>query len=220
MTGPTAGARPGPAPLLLATRSTDKAREVREILAPLVARPIRTLDELGIPPADAEDHIEIHDTFRANAIAKAEYFARLTALTVLSDDSGIAVDALGGEPGVRSRRFSGRPDLAGPDLDAANNARLLDRLRGVPQPRRSAHYLCAAALLAPGRTPAIALGAVSGLIAPAPDGRHGFGYDPLFLFPPLGLTFGRLSPRQKHDFSHRGRAFRALAAVCADQLRG
>lgn len=211
---------PARSPLLLATRSDDKAREVREILALRVDRPIRTLHELGIPPSDAEDHIEIHETFRGNAVAKAEYFARLTSLTVLSDDSGIAVDALGGEPGVHSRRFSGRLDLPGPQLDAANNARLLDHLRDVPPDRRSAHYLCAATLLAPGRPPVVGLGAVSGLIAPAPDGRHGFGYDPLFFFPPLGLTFGRLTPRRKHEFSHRGRAFRALAAVCADQLRG
>ena len=220
MTDPAARAATATEPLLLATRSDDKAREVREILTPLVARSIRTLAELGIPASDAEEHIEVHDTFRANALAKAEYFARLTALPVLSDDSGIAVDALGGQPGVRSRRFSGRRDLSGPGLDAANNARLLERLRDVPEPRRGAYYLCAAALVAPGHTPVVALGSVSGRIAVAPDGRHGFGYDPLFFFPPLGLTFGRLSPRLKHDFSHRGRAFRALAAVCADQLRG
>ena len=209
-----------PTPLLLATRSEAKAREVRDILTRFTTAPVRTLRDLAIPPLEDEDGIEIHETFRANAVAKAEYFARRTGLAVLSDDSGIAVDTIAGAPGVRSRRFCSRADLDGVELDQANNALLLERLRGVPDERRTAHYVCVAALLDPGRPTTVAIGTVSGRIAHAPAGSHGFGYDPLFFFPPFGATFGQTPPALKHAVSHRGRAIRALAAVCAGQLRG
>lgn len=213
----------GDAPrLLLGTRSGHKVRELRSILS--VARPeveLLGLHDLGLPPTDDEDAIEIHDTFADNALAKARFYADRSGLTTIADDSGLAVDALGGRPGVHSKRFSGRSDLAGAALDRANNELLLDRLADVPDERRTAHYVCAAALAAPGSRPLVVIGTCAGRIAFAPRGSGGFGYDPLFIVPDLGLTFGELPPAEKHRRSHRARAFRALAAhLRASRPRG
>jgi XTP/dITP diphosphohydrolase len=198
--------------LLLATRSPDKAREIRDILAPLTHAAIVTLDDAGIPAATLEDELEVHDTFLANAHAKAEYFLRLAQLPTLADDSGISVDALAGRPGVRSRRFAGEAGLRGLPLDRANNERLLRELRDTPRPQRSAHYTCAAVLHLPGDRRFAAIGTCSGFILEEPRGTYGFGYDPLFLDPATGLSFGETEPVQKHRRSHRARAFRALAS--------
>ncbi len=203
-----------PAPLLLATRSPDKAREIRQILTPQLQREIVTIADLALPESSDEADLEGHDTFRANAIAKADYFHKLTRYDVLSDDSGIMVDSLGGQPGVRSKRFCSRSDLTGVALDNANNQLLLQRLTSHPVERRTARYVCAAVLLQRGEPTMTALGSVSGRIAEVPTGRAGFGYDPLFYVPYLRRTFGELDALTKHRFSHRGRAFRALAALC------
>jgi XTP/dITP diphosphohydrolase len=198
--------------LLLATRSHDKAREIRDILAPVLGGRILALDEAGIAPLAEEDHIEIFDTFLANAHAKAAYFLRRASMSVLADDSGLEVDALGGAPGVRSRRFAGRPDLDGRELDGANNDRLIAELRGLPAEARSARYVCAAVLhLSDGRRLS-ALGSCRGSILPEPRGNAGFGYDPLFLDPATGLSFGETHADEKNRRSHRARAFRALTA--------
>ncbi|HEY8484857.1 MAG TPA: non-canonical purine NTP pyrophosphatase [Longimicrobiales bacterium] len=207
----------------LATRSTHKAREIRDLLSRVAhAIPdlqLLSLDELGIPPGPEEDHIEAFDTFRENAVAKARYFAQRAGVPTIADDSGLSVAALGGAPGVRSKRFSGRADLSGKELDEANNALLLERLRGVPPGQRAAHYVCAAALAFPSGAIFTALGVCSGEIALAPRGTGGFGYDPLFIVPELGVTFGELPPEEKNRQSHRARAFRALAAELPDLLR-
>jgi XTP/dITP diphosphohydrolase len=207
-------------PLLVATRSSDKAREIRQILGPLLQRELITLADLALEESPAEDQLEVHTTFRDNAIAKASHFHALTDLDVLADDSGIAVDFLGGAPGVYSKRFSGRMDLSGVALDNANNQLLLQRLVGLPAPERGAHYACAAVLLYAGRCPVAALGSVSGRIVTEPAGTAGFGYDPLFFYPPLARTFAEIDPATKNLHSHRSRAFRALAAVSAHELRG
>jgi XTP/dITP diphosphohydrolase len=198
-------------PLLLATRSRDKAREIREILAPLTRAVIVTPDDVDIPPSPAEDELELHDTFLANAHAKAEYFLRIARLPTLADDSGINVDALGGRPGVRSKRFADDAGLSGSALDRANNDRLLRELRNTPHEQRTAHYTCAAVLHLPDQHRFAAIGTCSGFILAEPRGSHGFGYDPLFLDPATGLSFGELEPADKHRKSHRARAFRALA---------
>jgi XTP/dITP diphosphohydrolase len=198
--------------LLLATRSRDKAREIREILAPLTRASIVTLDDVGIPASELEDELEVHDTFLANAHAKAAYFLRHAQLPTLADDSGINVDALGGRPGVRSKRFADAPGLRGVALDRANNERLLHELRDTPRPQRSAHYTCAAVLHLPGGNRFAAIGTCSGFILAEPRGTHGFGYDPLFLDPATGLSFGETEPAEKLRKSHRARAFRALAS--------
>ncbi|MBW3553222.1 MAG: non-canonical purine NTP pyrophosphatase [Gemmatimonadetes bacterium] len=199
------------APLLLATRSAHKAAEVARIVAPL-GLAIATLADRGIPPAADEEGIEVFETFRENALAKAVYFARLTGSAVLADDSGLRVDALDGAPGVRTKRFSGRDDLAGQPLDDANNATLLDRLREVPDERRGARYVCCAAVAWPDGRALAALGSVEGRIASEPRGEGGFGYDPLFHVPALGARFAEVSPAVKDAMSHRARAFRALAS--------
>lgn len=202
-----------PSTLLLATRSEHKAAEIRRILGPLHTGRILSLDEAGIAASPAEDDVEVYDTFLGNAHAKARYFRTLTELPVLADDSGISVDALGGAPGVRSRRFSGRDELTGHDLDRANNRKLLDALEGRPAAQRAAHYTCAAVLLLPDGRRFSALGTCSGVILEEPRGDGGFGYDPLFLDPASGRSFGEMTAAEKMSRSHRARAFRALATT-------
>jgi XTP/dITP diphosphohydrolase len=193
--------------LLVATRSPGKQREVRRLLAPLA---ILFPDDAGIAADPAEDHLELHDTFEGNARAKAEYFARRTGLPTVADDSGLEVFALGGLPGVRSKRWAGSP-AAGAELDRANNDELLRRLLGAPAPRRRARYRCVLAYLpSPGAAPEIFEGECAGAILDAPRGSAGFGYDPLFLADDLGKSFGEAADAEKDAASHRGRAFRAL----------
>jgi XTP/dITP diphosphohydrolase len=198
--------------VLLATRSRDKAREIRAILEASCAVTLVTLDEAGIAPSPAEDDIEVHETFLGNAHAKAAWFLRLSGLPTLADDSGIQVDALGGAPGVRSRRFSGAAGLDGVELDHANNERLLQELAAIDDPHRTARYTCAAVLHLPAGTSYAAVGTCSGAILRVPRGSSGFGYDPLFLDAGTGLSFGETDPAEKNRRSHRSRAFRALAA--------
>ena len=197
---------------LLATRSDDKAREIRRILEPTGVSVV-TLDEAGVAATPEEDDIEVFDTFVENARAKARYFRAHSDLPVLADDSGIEVAALDGAPGVRSKRFSGRSDLGGVALDRANNETLLARLQGVPPEERAARYVCAAVALFPDGREVLALGSVAGFIADRPVGDGGFGYDPLFYRPEQRCTFGELDPAMKNRISHRSRAFRALATL-------
>jgi XTP/dITP diphosphohydrolase len=201
--------------LLLATRSADKAREIRVILGGVggVGAQIRTLEDLGVDEEPGEDAIEAFDTFRENARAKAVHFQRLTGLPTLADDSGIQVRALGNDPGVRSKRFSGRHDLHGTELDRLNNRLILERLNGLPDEARTARYVCSAVLLRPDGRWMGSLGSVTGRIAYEPSGTGGFGYDPIFFVPAIGLTFAEIDLATKNLWSHRGRAFRALAAA-------
>lgn len=201
--------------VVVATRNPGKLRELRPLLAAAGWEPI-DLDAAGIAedPA-AEEHIESFDSFEANALAKARHFAALAGgHPVLADDSGLAVAVLGGAPGVRSKRWSGRHDLSGRALDAANNARLLAALQGEPD--RRAAYLCAAAWV-DGRGELVRVGRVDGRIVEAGQGEEGFGYDPYFLADELGRTFGQSRREEKERISHRGRAVRALLAALADR---
>lgn len=198
--------------LVLATRSAHKAAEVARILAPLGV-PIETLADRGVEEAPEEDGLETFETFRENALAKARYFLRRVDAVILADDSGLRVDALGGAPGVRTKRFAGRPDLSGQDLDDANNAALLARLAGVPEEGRGARYVCCAAMVWPDGREITALGTVAGRIAAEPRGGSGFGYDPLFFVPGLGARFSEVPAQVKDAISHRARAFRALASL-------
>jgi len=190
--------------VLLATRSAGKLRE----LAPLFADAgivVATLDEAGLEESPAEDALEAFATFEANALAKARYFRELAPTwTVIADDSGLEVAALGGAPGVRTKRFSGRIDLSGQALDDANNATLTRALEGVPD--RRARYVCVAALV--GDFGELTFrGETEGRILAAPRGAGGFGYDPLFLSDDLGVTFAEVGRTDKERVSHRGRAF-------------
>jgi XTP/dITP diphosphohydrolase len=196
--------------VVVATRNAGKVRE----LVPLFERAgwtPRTLDEVGVAPTDDEDAVEAHDSFEANALAKARHYHRASGLPVVADDSGLVVEALGGEPGVRSKRWSGRLDLEGAALDAANNALLLRRLEGVDD--RRARFVCAAAWV-DGARELVRLGECAGRIGRAPStGGHGFGYDPLFVSDELGATFAEVDRAAKAQVSHRARAFRALFAA-------
>jgi XTP/dITP diphosphohydrolase len=192
--------------LLLATRSAGKLRELRPLFAAHGIQ-VADLSDAGIAESAAEDELEAHDTFEGNALAKARHFHSVTGRPTVADDSGLVVDALGGLPGVHSKRWSGRGDLVGLALDGENNRLLLERLRGVAD--RRAHYVCVAAY-ADDRIALTRRGAVHGRILEAPRGANGFGYDPLFLSDELGRTFGEASREAKEQVSHRGRAFRAL----------
>ncbi len=207
-----------PPRLLLATRSADKAGEIREILrAAGAAVELQSLDDARVHWHEDEERLEQFDSFEANARAKAEYFARLTGLPVAADDSGIEVLSLGGAPGVRSKRFA--PDnarLSGKALDAANNAELLRRLLGADEKRRRACYVCVALLVRRvGAAPEAYTGRCWGRILTEPRGTGGFGYDPLFFHEGLGKAFGEATPEEKHSVSHRGEAFRLLAEALA-----
>ena len=201
-------------PVLVATRSGHKLREIREILAELQVGSLIDPDGAGIAVDPAEDGIEVFDTFAGNALAKARYFAARSGLLTLADDSGLCVDALDGGPGVRSRRFSGRADLEGEALDLANNALLLEKLRGVPSDGRTAHYLCVAAVVDPATGEESWFeGRCDGVILDAPSGASGFGYDPLFLVPSEGRSFGEIALARKNRISHRAHAMRAAASA-------
>lgn len=197
------------AKLLVATRNPGKQREIRALLhdAPCA---IVFPDEQGLYERAEEAGIENADSFEGNARRKAEYFARLAQLPTLAEDSGIEVFALGGDPGVHSRRFA-LPPPDPSDQDAANNQELLHRLAGAPPPRRAARYRCVAVFLArPDGIPEAFEGSCNGRIGEAPVGTGGFGYDPLFYSEELGKTFGEATPEEKAGVSHRGRAIRAF----------
>jgi XTP/dITP diphosphohydrolase len=202
--------------VVVATRSVHKLRELRELLHPARAE-LLSLDDLGI----ADDPVEDGATFEANARLKARFYARLTGLPTLADDSGIEVDALDGGPGVRTRRFAGETAS-----DEDNNAKLLRVLGDLPSERRGARYVCVLTLVLPERTgprggapvAAETRGTCRGRIATHPLGRGGFGYDPIF--EPAGerpgaRTLGLYSAAEKHAISHRARAARAMAPKLA-----
>jgi XTP/dITP diphosphohydrolase len=191
---------------LLATRSAGKLRELAPLFAHAGIRVI-TLDQAGIVQSAEEAEVEAFPTFEENAVAKARYFRDRSGLPAFADDSGLEVHSLGGQPGVRSKRWSGRNDLTGHELDMANNAKLVQALRAVAD--RRARYVCVAAFAADGMELA-RRGEAEGEILESARGRGGFGYDPLFYSTELGMTFGEASLADKERVSHRGRAFREL----------
>ena len=198
--------------LLVGTRSPGKTREIRELLAGLPFEVLFPADRL-LEPLPEEADLEQASTYGENAVAKARYFATRGGLPALADDSGIEVDALGGAPGARSARWAGGTG-SGTEVDAANNALLLEQLAGVPADKRTARYRCVVAFLAtPSSVPEIVEATCEGFILTEPRGTGGFGYDPLFYSPELRMSFGEAAPAAKHRVSHRGRAFRALIEV-------
>jgi XTP/dITP diphosphohydrolase len=192
--------------IVVATRSPHKLREIRQILSPPDDVELLDLGEAGVEERAEEEEIEKFDTFAENALAKARYFAARTGLPVMADDSGLSVDALGGAPGVRSKRFSGRRELTGALLDEANNQLLLERLREVEPSARTAQYVCAVALVTPQGREAVFHGRCDGRILESPRGQGGFGYDPLFFVPELNATFAEVAAARKNAASHRARA--------------
>lgn len=147
-------------------------------------------------------------TFGENALGKALYYSQLSDEILFADDSGLAVDALGGAPGVQSARY------AGPDATSAQRiAKLLSELRGKPEAKRAAHFCCVIAVIRKGLPVAIVSNRVDGVILEAPRGSSGFGYDPVFYLPALSKTFAELSAVEKNQHSHRGKAFRRVLAL-------
>jgi XTP/dITP diphosphohydrolase len=195
--------------ILAATRNLGKQEEIRRVLKP-TGLEIAFPDDIWLRESSEGDALEAADTFEANARRKAEYFARLSSLPTLADDSGLEVMALGGAPGVRSKRWAGASGSAA-EVDAANNAELLRRLAGAPEAQRVARYRCVLVYLAAASAvPIVCHGDCTGRILEEPRGSGGFGYDPLFFSDELGKTFGEATAEEKNAVSHRGRALRGL----------
>jgi XTP/dITP diphosphohydrolase len=194
-------------PLLLATRSRGKLRELRPLLSGFEFD-LLGLDDAGIVPDAAEDELERFDTFEENALAKARYFARLSGLPTVADDSGLEVKELGGRPGVHSKRWSGGLLADGSEPEERNRARLIQELANKSD--RRARFVCAAAYVNGGEE-LVARGETYGVIIDRERGSGGFGYDPLFLSDDLGRTLAECSVEEKEKVSHRARAFGELA---------
>ena len=184
--------------LVLATRNAGKTREIREFLGDFPVE-IKNLDDFGRIPSVEEDGA----TFDENAYKKASFTAKILGLPALADDSGLEVDALGGAPGVHSARYAG-PSAT----DAENNAKLLRKMEG--KTNRAAAFTCVISIAVPSGAALTYEARCEGLIAEAPAGKNGFGYDPVFYYPPLNRTFAQISAEEKNRVSHRGKALAEL----------
>lgn len=202
-----------PAKLYLASSNPGKLNEFRSLA--------RVAEESGLEvqlelapwfhslPAFEEDA----PTFAENALGKTLHYSRAGDGFVFADDSGLVVPALGGAPGVRSARYAGTTATS-----AERNAKLLAELRGKTESQRAAYFICAIALVEQGQAVAIVTDRANGKILEAPQGKDGFGYDPVFYVPELGKAFAELSAEEKNEHSHRGKAFRRLLALIKDRL--
>jgi len=188
--------------LLIASKNRGKVLEIRTLLGLALQRVVEVITLAELP--DVQQPRENGNTFSENSRLKALPYAKAPRILCIADDSGLAVDALGGLPGVRSARFAGEGAS-----DAANNAHLLHELAPFARPWKAA-FVCVAAAALPQRVVAEATGKVEGEILPEGRGRDGFGYDPLFFIPSLGKTMAELSTTEKNQVSHRGYALRAL----------
>jgi XTP/dITP diphosphohydrolase len=194
--------------ILLATSNPGKLRDFAGAAAPYGIT-IANIPHFAFLPEVVEDGA----TFEENARKKAEsYSLAAPGELVLADDSGLEIDALGGAPGVHSARYAAdEPHSAECNTDdEANNARVLRELKGVPEQKRTARFICVLAVARDGQTLHNFRGTAEGIILDAPRGQHGFGYDPLFYFLQIGKTFAELSAAEKAQYSHRGAAFRAF----------
>ncbi|MDD4909516.1 MAG: RdgB/HAM1 family non-canonical purine NTP pyrophosphatase [Candidatus Omnitrophica bacterium] len=199
---------PEGAELVAATKNKKKLEEIRELLKDLDLK-ITSLSDYPAAPRI----IENGRTFKANAVKKAVKIARFTGKLTLGEDSGLEVEALGNQPGVRSSRFSGKNKS-----DNQNNLKLLKLLEGVPLSKRKARYRSSVALAGAKGLIGVVEGSCSGLIGFTPRGSYGFGYDPLFLIPRFKKTFAQLGPLVKHKMSHRFRALKKARALIAASI--
>ena len=187
--------------ILIATLNPGKGRELRHLVEEAGHRAM-TLDEAGL----TTPYEESGATYEENGAGKARHYAALSGRVAIADDSGLEVDALGGAPGPRSARYGGE----GLD-DAGRCRRLLEALRDVPEEERKARYVAVVVIARPDGEARSFRAVCEGTIAREPRGDRGFGYDPIFFYPPFGATFGEVPPERKHAVSHRGRAFATLA---------
>ena len=185
--------------VLLATTNKGKVLELKRILGE------RGIEIVDLDVSATTEEIEVGSTFAENALLKARYYHRHSGLPTIADDSGLEVEALGGAPGIASARYGG----AGA-TDAERTAKLLAELKDVPPENRAARFVCAAAIAWSGGEQ-VFTEKVRGVVLSEPRGRDGFGYDPVFYYDPLGKTFAELTPAEKSEVSHRGRAFYRLA---------
>ena len=185
-------------PLVLATRNEGKISEFKDLIASFGIE-IKSLKDFGPIPLVEEDGA----TFEDNAYKKASFTAKVLGLPALADDSGLMVEALGGMPGVRSARYAGEGAA-----DRENNHKLLEVMKDVE--KRNAYFMCIIAIAVPAGPALIYEGRCDGHIAREPMGENGFGYDPLFYFPPLKKTFAQMGPAEKNKVSHRGKAMAEL----------
>ncbi|WP_311836265.1 RdgB/HAM1 family non-canonical purine NTP pyrophosphatase [Cellulomonas fimi] len=199
---------------MLATHNAHKIGELRAILAPLLPD-LAPEHVVGAGDVGASEPVEDGLTFAANALIKARALAAFTGLPAIADDSGLAVDVLGGAPGIFSARWAGRHGD-----DRANLELLLAQLSDVAPEHRGAQFVCAAALVLPDGSEHVEHGFLRGSLATAPRGGHGFGYDPVLVPTGSNRTTAELAPGEKNAISHRGEAFRALAPVIAAVLSG
>lgn len=188
------------ADLLLASQNNGKLQEMKELIAGL---PFRVLSPCDVGIHDAPE--ETGTSFLENAILKARHYARRSGRLTVADDSGLSVDALDGGPGLYSSRFGGEGAT-----DADRNRLLLEKLKDVAEPSRGARFTSAVAVARGDEILFQTVASVEGRIADAPRGANGFGYDPLFFYPPFGRTFGEVAPAEKAKVSHRGQAFATL----------
>lgn len=189
--------------MIVATANTGKFREVVTILSDLRISFLSLASLRGYDPPD-----EAGVTYAENAAAKAKAVAAFSGWWTLSDDSGLEVDAIGGQPGVHSSRY-----LGSTATDRERNQRILELLEGIPRSRRGARFECAVAVAGPGGELALSHGSCDGMIAEAPSGDGGFGYDPIFIVPGLGTTMASLPPDVKNRISHRARALLNIKPV-------
>ena len=187
--------------------ATSNPGKLADFATAALAHGIQILPLPGI--GDIQPPEETGSTFEENAQLKAEYYSqRLAGEIVIADDSGLAVNALGGEPGVRSARYAEDAGIVAADQDEANNRLLLQRMERVPDAERQCAFICALAAAREGKTLNIFTAEARGTLLRRPEGSNGFGYDPLFYFPNLGRSFAELSREEKLKVSHRGAAFR------------
>ncbi|HKP87670.1 MAG TPA: RdgB/HAM1 family non-canonical purine NTP pyrophosphatase [Blastocatellia bacterium] len=185
--------------VLLATTNKGKILELRRILGGL------GVDVVGLEDCESTEEIETGSTFAENALLKARHYSKLSGLPTIADDSGLEVEALGGAPGLRSARYAG-PEAT----DSERVTKLLDEMKSLPPESRAARFVCAAAIAWDGGE-RVFTDEARGIVLDTPRGHDGFGYDPVFYYEPLAKTFAELTPSEKDEVSHRGRAFRQLA---------
>jgi len=202
--------------ILVASTNAGKIAELRAMLD----ADVQWLDLSDFP--DIAEIEEDGQTFIENACKKAIGYARATALWTIADDSGLVVDALGGEPGVKSARFSGEKTINddGTLIDHRNIAKVLELLEGVPKEKRTARFFCCLCLASPEQILIETEGTLKGLITNKEIGKNGFGYDPIFFVPHLNKTVAQLTPEEKNVISHRGNAIRKLKPLLEDLLCG